>query len=174
MDKSIKEFTAKQKEMFEIHDRIFDAVRRNGGELGEGEDPLTLNVVKYINRCHPGIFDLQDTLGADNMEFLSMAYYGILGSLPDDRTRKLWKSRKEESEWEFRKSVMDSLMASPQITVKQIHIRNNIYQASVPEGEKYHQSWKQRILVGGYQFGRKLPVGIKAPLKKIATKLLMH
>ena len=196
-----KEYTAQQKEMNRVHGAIYHIMLQNMGEgialqdvaesnteqksidgaalqnsagesVSEKGDMLTERLTFYINTCKVGIFDVKDTLEADNMEFLQMAYYSMLGALPEQAILARWQEKADKSAWEFRKEVMEALTAMPEIAVKNIIVRNNIYtETQTTKGKK--QSLKQRILFGGYQLSRKLPNSIKVPLKKIAMKILM-
>jgi len=180
MDGQIKDYTAGQKQMFALYDKVYKIQQENLADdrhkegLQEADKRLTLRVTKYINTCRPGIFDLRDTWGADHMEFLSMAYYSLLGVLPDENAIRRWEAVKEQSAWSFRKAVMEQMMQLPDIEMKGIVIRNNIYLADEETVGRRRQSLKQRILFGGYRISRKLPDSIKVPLKKIAVKVLMR
>lgn len=182
-----KELTAKQKEMLAVHSTVYDIVERNyteavgqngraaatGGKTVQTMPLYSKRLTFYINTCHPGVFDLQDTLEADNMEFLQMAYYSLFGTLPEKDILERWQAKAELSDWDFRREVLEALMQSPEIAVKEIVIRNDIYTAGTQAGSRQRQSLKQKILFGGYQLSRKLPNSIKTPLKKIAMKILM-
>lgn len=169
-----KEYTAQQKEMNRVHGAIYGIMLQNttGESVSEKGNMLTERLTFYINTCKVGIFDVKDTLEADNMEFLQMAYYSMLGALPEQAILARWQEKAEKPAREFRREVMEALTAMPEIAVKNIIVRNNIY-TDTQTGKGRKQSLKQRILFGGYQISRKLPNSIKVPLKKIAMKILM-
>lgn len=194
-----KEYTAQQIEMNRVHGAIYrimqqniaddgisqqDAVKHDDSRdsvpqqdvAGKGvawqNDMISERLTFYINTCKVGIFDVKDTLEADNMEFLQMAYYSMLGALPDAEILKRWQEKAEKPAREFRREVMEALTAMPEIAVKNIIVRNDIY-TDTQTGKGRKQSLKQRILFGGYQLSRKLPNSIKVPLKKLAMKILM-
>ncbi|MDE6674278.1 MAG: hypothetical protein K2K19_05635 [Acetatifactor sp.] len=117
---------------------------------------------------------MQDLMDADRTEFLQMAYYGLFGTLPDQAVLREWQSRTELSDWAYRKAVLDRLLSSPEVAVKDIVIRNNIYADADADHGHARRGLKQRILSVGYRVSRKLPLGIKAPLKKLVMKLLLR
>ncbi len=165
-----KEYTAKQKEMFGIYRDLYALTVQNGYE----KSPLlTERVTLYMNLCRTGEFDLKDTLGAENMEFLVMAYYGLLGVLPDEGTVARWGEKKNLPEDEFRRGVMEAMRKLPELVQKGVIIRNDVYTAPKQTG-RAKQSLKQKLLMGGYQLSRRLPLSVKVPLKKLAMKLLMR
>lgn len=165
-----KEYSAKQKEMFVTLDKLNGLAEENGYEKSE---LLTDRFLIYRNSCRPGVFDLQDTLGADNMEFLTMAYYTLLGTLPDQRALASWKDRKEWPKWEFRRSVMESLKSLPDVQRRGIRIVNDVYTVRNRQ-LRARKTLKQRILYAGYGLGRMLPLSIKKPLKELAMKFLIR
>ncbi len=165
-----KEYTAKQKEMFVTLEKLNGLAEENGYDRPE---LLTDRFLIYRNSCRPGVFDLQDTLGADNMEFLTMAYYTLLGTLPDQRVLANWKERQDQTPWEFRRSVMESLKSLPDVQRRGIRIVNDVYTAQNRQ-PRARKTIKQRILYAGYGLGRMLPLSIKKPLKEMAMKFLIR
>lgn len=155
-------------------DRAYALVQQNIEKSGRHTQLPGCRVAQYINNCTPGVLDMQDLMDADRTEFLQMAYYGLFGTLPDQAVLREWQSRTELSDWAYRKAVLDRLMSSPEVAVKDIVIRNNIY-ADADAGHGHaRRGLKQRILSAGYRVSRKLPLGIKAPLKKLVMKLLLR
>lgn len=130
-------------------------------------------VMLYQNTCVPGILDVQELMEADRTEFLQMAYYSLLETLPEQAVLQSWQKKTELSEWEYRKAVLDTLMQNPEVAAKGRIIRNNIYADGDGQREVGRRSLKQRILAVGYRIGRRLPLSIKVPLKKLAMRLLM-
>lgn len=165
-----KEYSAKQKEMFVTLDKLNGLAEENGYEKSE---LLTDRFLIYRNSCRPGVFDLQDTLGADNMEFLTMAYDSLLGTLPDQKVLANWRERIDQPEWEFRRSVMESLKNLPDVARRGIRIVNDVYTAQNRQ-PRAHKTLKQRLLYAGYGLGRMLPLNIKKPLKELAMKFLIR
>lgn len=155
-------------------DRAYALVQQNIENSGSHTQLPGCRVAQYINNCIPGVLDVQDLMDADRTEFLQMAYYGLFGTLPEQAVLREWQSRTELSDWAYRKAVLDRLMGSPEVAVKDIVIRNNIY-ADADAGHGHaRRGLKQRILSAGYRVSRKLPLGIKAPLKKLVMKLLLR
>lgn len=155
-------------------DRAYALVKQNIENSGKHTQLPGCRVAQYINNCTPGVLDVQDLMDADRTEFLQMAYYGLFGTLPEQDVIREWQSRTELSDWAYRKAVLDRLMGSPEVAVKDIVIRNNIY-ADADAGHGHaRRGLKQRILSAGYRVSRKLPLGIKAPLKKLVMKLLLR
>jgi len=154
-------------------ERAYALVQQNMETSGCGERLPAVLVARYINTCTPGILDVQDLMDADRTEFLQMAYYGLLGNLPDQAVLREWQARTELSDWAYRKAVLDRLMENPEMTAKGWVMRNNIYADEDRARGHARRSLKQRILSMGYRVSRRLPLRIKAPLKKLAMKLLM-
>lgn len=154
-------------------DRAYALVQRNIENSGSNTQLPGCRVVWYINNCTPGILDVQDLMGADRAEFLQMAYYGLFGTLPEQSVIREWQSKTELSDRAYRKAVLDRLMDSPEVAAKGIVIRGNIYAETDAGLGHAKRGLKQKILSAGYRVSRKLPLGIKAPLKKLAMKLLM-
>ena len=67
---------------------------------------------------------------------------------------------------------MDALLSDPKVLAGDRVIRGNIYTEETGEKARAGRSVKQRILSAGIRIGRKLPLGIKAPLKKWVMKIL--
>ncbi len=160
-------------EAFHKFERAYELVQQNIKAGGSGVQLPGVRVAWYINTCTPGVLDVQDLMEADRTEFLQMAYYGLLGSLPDQAVLREWLSRTELSDWAYRKAVMDCLSDSPEVAAKGRVIRGNIYAAEDTIQGHARRSIKQRILSVGYRMSRGLPLGIKVPLKKLVMKLLM-
>lgn len=161
-------------EILQNFNRAYALVQQNIENSGNRTQLPGCRVVWYINNCIPGVLDVQELIGADRAEFLQMAYYGLFGTLPEQAVIREWQSRTELTEWAYRKAVLDRLMGSPEVAAKGIVIRNNIYK-DVDAGHGHaRRGLKQKILSVGYRVSRKLPLGIKAPLKKLVMKLLMR
>ena len=154
-------------------DRAYALVQQNIEASGSRAQLPGVRVVRYINTCTPGILDVQDLMEANRTEFLQMAYYGLLGILPDQKMVREWQSKAELSDWEFRKAVLDCLMSNPEVAAKDRVIRGNIYADVDLSRGHARRGLKQRILAAGYRVSRRLPLSIKVPLKKLAMKLLM-
>lgn len=155
-------------------ERAYALVQQNIEASGSRVQLPGGRVTKYINTCTPGILDVQDLMEADRTEFLQMAYYGLLGSLPDQAVLREWQARTELSDWAYRKAVVDCLMDNPEVAAKGRVIRGNIYaDADMAQGHA-RRGLRQRILSVGYRISRRLPLRIKVPLKKLAMKLLMR
>jgi len=155
-------------------DRAYALARRNLEKAGGRAQLPGVRVAQYINTCAPGVLDVQDLMEADRTEFLQMAYYGLLGSLPDQAVLREWQSRTELSDWAYRKAVMDCLMDNPEVAAKGRVIRGNIYaDADTVQGHA-RRGLKQRLLAVGYRVSRRLPLRVKVPLKKLAMKLFMR
>lgn len=156
--------------------RAYELVQVNNRADFTGASPAMLSrrVMWYMNTCTPGVLDIKDTLDAEPLEFLQMAYYSLIGTLPDSSILERWREKQGLSDREFRREVLETLMQMPEVAAKGRKIYNNIYVRRDAGRGKPHQSLKQRILFGGYQIGRKLPLSIKTPLKKLAMKLLMR
>lgn len=161
-------------EILHNFDRAYALVQQNIENSGSHTQLPECRVVWYINNCIPGVLDVQDLMGTDRAEFFQMAYYGLFGTLPEQAVILEWQSRTELSDWAYRKAVLDRLMGSPEVAVKDIVIRNNIYADADAGHGQARRGLKQRILAAGYRVSRRLPLGIKAPLKKLAMKLLMR
>lgn len=155
-------------------ERAYALVQQNMEASGCSERLPAVRVAQYINTCTPGILDVQDLMDADRTDFLQMAYYGLLGSLPDQTILRKWQARTELSDWAYRKAVLDHLMANPEMEAKGRVIRNNIYADQDGAWGHARRSLKQRILSMGYRISRRLPLRVKAPIKKLAMKLLMR
>lgn len=155
-------------------DRAYALVQQNIENSGSHTLLPGCRVAWYINNCTPRVLDVQDLMDADRAEFLQMAYYGLYGTLPEQAVIREWQSKTELSDWAYRKAVLDRLMSSPEVAVKGIVIRNNIYTDVDADQGHARRGLKQRILSAGYRVSRKLPLGIKAPLKKLVMKLLMR
>ena len=155
-------------------ERAYALVQQNIEASGSRAQLPGIRVARYINSCTPGVLDVQELLEADRTEFLQMAYYGLLGSLPDQAVLREWQSRTELSDWAYRKAVMDCLMDNPEVTAKGRVIQGNIYADADTARGYAKRSMKQRILSVGYRVSRRLPLRIKVPLKKLAMKLLMR
>ena len=167
-----KEYSEQQLEMFRVFDAVYDISQQNMQEAGGPVEPLDRRVSFFMDTCTPGVLDLRDTMEADNLEFLQMAYYGLFGSLPDEALLAQWSERADEDAWTFRREVLTRLLQSPELAFKEITVRNNIYMTEARAGGR--QPLKQRILFAGYMVSRKLPNSIKIPLKKLAMKILMR
>lgn len=160
-------------------DSFFQAyalIQQNIKSSGSGHQLPGPQVAKYLNVCTPGILDVKDLMGTDRTEFLQMAYYGLLGRLPEQAVLQKWKkweSETQPSQWAYRKAVLDALRENPEVTAKGLVIRNNIY-ADDDGQDKLKRSLKQRVWSAGYRLGRRLPLGVKTQLKKWVMKLLVR
>lgn len=155
-------------------ERAYELVKRNIEASGSNVQLPGSRVVLYMNSCTPGILDVKDLLEADRTEFLQMAYYSLLETLPEPAVIQRWQEKTALTDWAYRKAVLDTLMQNPEVTVKGRIIRNNIYAEADTGQGRVRRSFKQRLLAVGYRISRKLPLGIKAPLKKLVMKLLMR
>lgn len=154
-------------------ERAYALVQQNIQASGSSVKLPGERVAYYINTCTPGILDVQDLMETDRKEFLQMAYYSLLGTLPEETVLQRWQSKEGMSDWEYRKAVLDSLLQNPEMAAKGRVIRNNIY-ADMDVGQaQVGRNLKQRLLAMGYRVSRRLPLGIKVPLKKLVLKLLM-
>ncbi len=153
-------------------DRAYELVQQNMENCGSRARLPGVRVTRYINSCTPGVLDLQDLLDADRTEFLQMACYSLLGRLPDQTALQKWLAQTDLSEWQYRRAVMDALLSDPEVLAGDRVIRGNIYTEETGEKARAGRSVKQRILSAGIRIGRKLPLGIKAPLKKWVMKIL--
>lgn len=161
-------------EISQHFERAYALVQHNIVASGCGAELPGINLARYINSCTPGILDMQDLMDADRAEFLQMAYYSLLGSLPDQDVLKEWQARTELSDWDYRRAVMDCLMDKPEVAAGGRVIRGNIYADADRTRGNVRRSLKQRILTMGYRVSRRLPLRFKVPLKKLAMKLLMR
>lgn len=155
-------------------DRAYALVQQNIEASGSRARLPVKRVAWYINTCKLGILDVQELMDADRAEFLQMAYYGLFGTLPEQSVIREWQSKTELSDWAYRKAVLDRLMESPEVAAKGRVIRGNIYADVDADQGHARRGLKQKILSAGYRMSRRLPLGIKAPLKKLAMKLLMR
>ncbi len=153
-------------------EKAYELVSRNIEASGSRARLPGVKVSRYINTCTPGVLDLRDLADADRMEFLQMACYGLRGELPDQTFMQKWQSRTDLSEWAYRRAVMDFLMNDPRVLAGDRVIKNNIYMEDDAEKVSARRSIRQRIVAAGFRLGRRLPLGIKAPLKKVVMKLL--
>lgn len=161
----------------QIFFRAYALVQEKLAASGSRQQLPSQRVVKYMNICTLGALDIKDLMGADRREFLQMAYYGLLGHLPEREVLQKWKSWESEacpSEWAYRKAVLDVLLENPEVSAKGLVIRNNIYGFDDGEQNRLKRSLKQRIWSLGYKFSRRLPLGIRILLKKMAMKLLVR
>ncbi len=154
--------------------RAYELVQQNMEASGSGAQLPGARVAKYINTCVPGVLEVQDLFEADRTEFLQMACYSLLGSLPEQAVLAEWQSRTDLSEWAYRRAVMDSLMNRPEVLAGDRVIRGNIYMEEPGRGGQARRSIRQRILSAGVRVSRRLPLGIKAPLKKLVMKVLLR
>ncbi len=161
-------------EALQNFERAYELVKQNIEASGCKVQLPGSRVVLYMNTCIPGILDVQDLLEADRTEFLQMAYYSLLETLPETGVIQSWQAKTELSEWAYRKAVLDTLMQNPEVAFKGRIIRNNIYADADECQEHAGRSLKQRFLSAGYRISRKLPLSIRIPLKKLAMKLLMR
>lgn len=160
------------KEISRTFEKAYKLVQHNIETSGCGMQLPDVRVAGYMNTCTPGVLDVQDLMETDRTEFLQMAYYGLLGRLPEQDVLQKWQSRTDLSEWAYRRAVMDSLMNSPELLAGDKVIRGNIYWEDDGEKANAGRSIKQRLLSMGFRMSRRLPLGIKTPLKKIAMKIL--
>ena len=155
-------------------ERAYELVQQNMETSGSGARLPGVRVTKYINSCTPGVLEVQELFEADRTEFLQMAYYSLLGSLPEQEVLETWQSRTDLSEWAYRRAVMDSLMNRPEVLAGDRVIRDNIYMEEPGRGGQARRGIRQRILSAGIRISRRLPLGIKAPLKKLVMKVLLR
>lgn len=161
-------------EAFLNFERAYMLIQQNIKTAGSGMRLPTGRVIWYMDTCTPGILDVQELMEADRTEFLQMACYGLLGSLPDQAVTLKWQARTELSDWAYRKAVLDWLMDNPEVAARDRVVRGNIYADADASQRHARRGLKQRILSVGYQVSRRLPLRVKAPLKKLAMKLLMR
>lgn len=146
-------------------ERAYALVQRNIEASGGRAQLPGVLVTQYINTCTPGVLDVQDLTDADRTEFLQMAWYGLLGNLPDQAVLRQWQSRTELSDWAYRKAVLDCLMDNPEVAARDRVIRGNIYTDEDRAQGHVRRSLKQRILSVGYRVSRRLPWASKCPLR---------
>lgn len=144
-------------------------IETSGSELQLPPPRVTL----YLNTCTPGILNVADLTDADRKEFLQMAYYGLLGRLPEEPVLRRWENEGQLSERAYRKAVLDTLLENPEAAAKGRVILNNIYADEEGGQGHVHRSLKQRIWTFGYKVSRRLPLSVKIWLKKLAMKLLV-
>lgn len=156
--------------------QAYALVQENLAASGSHQQLPSQRVAEYMNTCTLGALDIKDLMGADRREFLQMAYYGLLGHLPEREVLQKWKSWESEarpSEWAYRKAVLDALLENPEASAKGLMMLNNVYGGDNGGQNRMKRSLKQRIWSLGYKFSRRLPLGIKIRLKKLAMKLLV-
>lgn len=153
-------------------EKAYELVQQNIKASGSQAQLPPVAVARYINVCTPGVLDLQDLMEADRTDFLQMACYGLLGRLPDQTVLQKWQSRTDLSEWAYRSAVMDFLVNDPEVLAGGGVIKGNIYLEIDGDKARAGRSIKQRILSLGFRMSRRLPLCIKAPLKKMVMKVL--
>ena len=159
-------------ELFRVRDAVYSLVMENNAGADAPVKQLGENVFKYVSACPNKMFDIAGTLCAGRGEFIQMAYFGILGQMPDeDMQEQMIKSCENMGEDDFRAYVISSVSNKPQAVLKNTIIRNNIY-GCANNGRENGTTLKQKIIFGGYQLGRKLPNWIKSPIKKIVIYFL--
>lgn len=161
--------------MQETFPQAYALVQQNITSSGSGQVLPSRLVAQYLNTCTPGVLDVKDLMAADRREFLQMAYYGLFGYLPEQAVLQKWEKWGSEGQdqWAYRKAVLDALLGNPEVSAKGLVIRNNIYADDDGEGHM-KRSLKQRIWSVGYKFSRRLPLGVKIRLKKMALKLFVR
>lgn len=153
-------------------DRAYELVQRNIEASGCRARLPGVRVTRYISTHAPGTLDLQDLMEADRTEFLQMACHSLLGRLPDQAALQTWQSRTDLSDWAYRRAVIDTLLSEAEVLAGDMVIRGNIYMEDDGEKARAGRSIKQRILSAGIRASRKLPLGIKTPLKKMVMKIM--
>ncbi len=154
-------------------EKAYALTMRNIENSGSGMQLPGAKVAYYINSCVPGILDVRDLMEADRTEFLQMAYYSLLGSLPDEAVLCKWQARTDLSDCAYRRAVLDCLLDIPEVSARDRVVRGNIYSDADMTQGRPHRSLKQRVLAAGYRVSRRLPLSVKVPLKRLAMKLLM-
>ena len=154
--------------------QTYTMVQQNIKTSGSAVQLPTPRVTLYMNTCTPGVLDIGDLTDTDRKEFLQMAYYGLFGHLPEESVLLRWENEGQLSEWAYRKAVLDTLLENPEIAAKGRVILNNIYADEEGGQDHRHRSLKQRIWTFGYKVSRRLPLGVKIRLKKLAMKLLVR
>ncbi len=157
--------------------RAHTLVQQNLAAADGGRQLPSQRVAQYLNTCTPGVLDIRDLMEADPTEFVQMAYYGLLGHLPEQEALQKWESWESEArptEWAYRKAVLDALSEDPEVSAKGLVMRNNIYADEDDGRDCMKRSLKQRIWSLGYKFSRRLPLGAKIRLKKLAMRLFLR
>ena len=159
--------------MERVNECEMQSVLAEHGSLDRKSLPASSKVLFYIDTLTPGVLDLNDLANTNQKEFFQMAYYSLIGELPEEAVADNWSRKQGLSVFEYRAKVMENLMDIPEVKAKERIIRHNIYWKQPESGQKVKKSLRQQILMLGYSISRNMPLSLKVPIKRLAMKILM-
>ena len=84
----------------------------NLSKTGGDSLPFSLELITMFVEGKLDVFDVTGTSDLDDREFVIAAYYGLLGSYPDEKTIDIWhkEAEKESDRNAFRKHVICTVL----------------------------------------------------------------
>jgi len=85
--------------------------------------PFSLELITMFVEGKLDVFDVTGTSDLDDREFVIAAYYGLLGSYPDEKTIDIWhnEAEKENDKNAFRKHLICTVLQTNSFPDKEIH-----------------------------------------------------
>lgn len=148
------------------YEKLYDIVDGNLQKNGAKEKlEISKGAFLYSVSSEPGIADVSEMLRyKDNMEFLNIAYLGLLNRTVDETARQYWKQRKDEKTEDFQYSVVQSLLASPEFLFKGVKVVHNPW-----ENEKV---FRTKLLQSLSKIYDRFPLNLKIKVKNVYKKMI--
>ncbi|MCR5426427.1 MAG: hypothetical protein K6E81_06330 [Lachnospiraceae bacterium] len=141
----------------------------NGGKKSR---LLTDPVCLYLGQKRAGVLDVAQLEDMDAQDFFVSVYLSIFEELPKDDLVEKWRPKMQElSVEDFRREVLESFLALPDVRSRRVFVENNFYLSQ--DAVTGPKGIKARVLSAGYGIARKLPLSWKIRLKKLAMRFLV-
>ena len=153
----------------DIYGKLYDIASSNVENAGQ-EMVFTRKAFLFSAKRDLRNVDIFDLLEDDRDTFLQAIYIGFLLRTPEEEARSYWKNIQLESDTEYKKKVLKSIMSSSEASKYGVVAVNNMLGGSVkdsesikpiPDAEKY---WYIDKLYGYYA---RLPLPLRRILKKV-------
>lgn len=151
-----------EKTMDKVYMDLYDITNGNMQAAGK-QLSMSKEAFLFKQRNEENIFDISLCGECDNIDFLQIAYLGLLGRMPDRGAVTKWMKKIDLEPAEFRGQLIEKLSASGEYAERDVKISNNIYNMALISSSK-------KVERCGYML---LAVKLKVyqTLKKIYKKL---
>ncbi|MCR5476812.1 MAG: hypothetical protein K6E92_04195 [Lachnospiraceae bacterium] len=156
-------------------DALTGLIRLSREHASDPDALLPESLVRYIATSRTGTVDYADFEKVPPELTADCACYGIWGDLPEavfpeGMDQSLRTPREGEDERQMQRRVLQEFAGRPDVRARHVLFRNLFWmERARPE----KTTVKQRLITFAFGIGRKLPLGLKIRLKKMAMKVLM-
>ncbi|MCM1495716.1 MAG: DUF4214 domain-containing protein [Bacteroides sp.] len=142
--------------------------------------PCSRQAFLFAAGMKPGECDGRQLAVMENEEFFQSVYLGLFNRLPDSGAKLVWEEKMKLNSTQFRETVLDALLCSPEAVTKSSCLMNNqlvpVKQRPLTVLDNYmlrkNGEPAAPVKAGWKDYLYKLYIRFPLPLRKLARKIL--